>query len=88
MPRVQHKRGTAANLASVNPTPLAGELVWESDTNRLKIGNGSTAYTSLAYVGTNSPTFTGQVTIANGSVEAPSLLLSDTDLDTGLYWVQ
>jgi hypothetical protein len=88
MPRVQNKRGTAANLASVNPTPLAGELVWESDTNRLKVGSGSTAYTSLAYVGTNSPTFTGQVTIANGSVEAPSLLLSDTDVDTGLYWVQ
>jgi len=88
MPRVQNKRGTAANLASVNPTPLAGEMIWESDTNRLKVGSGSTAYTSLAYVGTNSPTFTGQVTIANGSVEAPSLLLSDTDLDTGLYWVQ
>jgi hypothetical protein len=88
MPRVQNKRGTAANLASVNPTPLAGELVWESDTNRLKVGSGSTAYTSLAYVGTNSPTFTGQVTLASGSVEAPSLLFSGTDTDTGLYWVQ
>jgi len=88
MPRVQQKRGTAANLASVNPTPLAGEMIWESDTNRLKVGSGSTSYTSLAYVGTNSPTFTGQVTIANGSVEAPSLLFSGTDVDTGLYWVQ
>jgi hypothetical protein len=88
MPRVQNKRGTAANLASVDPTPLAGELVWESDTNRIKVGNGDDAYTTLAYVGTNSPTFTGQVTLAIGSVEAPSLLFSGTDVDTGIYWEQ
>ena len=50
MPRIQHKRGTSANLASVNPTPLAGELVWDSTENAVKIGDGSTAWTSLAYV--------------------------------------
>jgi len=50
MPRVQQKRGTAANLTSVNPTPLAGELLVVSDENTLVIGNGSDAYTSLAYV--------------------------------------
>lgn len=88
MPRVQHKRGTSANLASVNPTLRAGELVWESDTNRLKVGNGSDAYTTLAYVGTGSTTFNGAVTLPNGSVGSPSLLLSTTDTDTGLYWVQ
>lgn len=50
MPRIQHKRGTSANLASVNPTPLAGELVWDSTENAIKIGDGATAWTSLAYV--------------------------------------
>ena len=50
MPRIQHKRGTSANLASVNPTPLAGELVWDSTENAVKIGDGSTAWASLAYV--------------------------------------
>jgi len=50
MPRVQQKRGTAANLTSVNPTPLAGELLVVTDENTLKIGNGTDAYTSLAYV--------------------------------------
>jgi hypothetical protein len=50
MPRIQHKRGTSANLTSVNPTPLAGELVWDSTENAVKIGDGSTAWTSLAYV--------------------------------------
>lgn len=88
MPRIQHKRGTSANLASVNPTPLAGEIVWESDTNRLKVGNGSDSYTTLAYVGTGSMTFTGPVTLPSGSVGSPSLLFSATDTDTGLYWVQ
>jgi hypothetical protein len=50
MPRIQHKRGTSANLTSVNPTPLAGELVWDSTENAVKIGDGSTAWSSLAYV--------------------------------------
>ncbi len=50
MPRVQNKRGTAANLASVDPTPLAGELIVVTDENTLVIGNGTDAYTSLAYV--------------------------------------
>jgi len=50
MPRVQQKRGTAANLTSVDPTPLAGELLVVSDENSLKIGNGTDSYTSLSYV--------------------------------------
>jgi sugar lactone lactonase YvrE len=50
MPRVQQKRGTAANLTSVNPTPLAGELIVVSDENTLVIGDGTDAYTSLSYV--------------------------------------
>lgn len=88
MPTVRHKRGTSANLASVNPTPAAGEIVWESDTNRLKVGNGDDSYTTLAYVGTGSTTFTGPVTLPNGSVGSPALLLSTTDIDTGLFWVR
>ena len=52
MPRVQQKRGTASALASVNPTPAAGEIVWESDTNKLKVGDGTTAYNSLPYLTT------------------------------------
>lgn len=50
MPRVQQKRGTASALASVNPTPAAGEIVWDSTENAIKIGDGSTAWASLAYV--------------------------------------
>lgn len=50
MPRIQHKRGTSASLASVNPTPLAGEIVWESDTNKIKVGDGTASYNALPYL--------------------------------------
>jgi hypothetical protein len=49
MKTLQHKRGTAAILTANNPTIPAGEIVIETDTGRLKIGDGSTAWISLAY---------------------------------------
>jgi len=54
----KHKRGTASAVASANPTPAAGELVFETDTRRFKLGDGSTAYTSLAYVAPNASDIT------------------------------
>ena len=47
--REQVKRDSAANWTSNNPTLLAGELGWESDTDSLKFGDGATAWTSLLY---------------------------------------
>lgn len=46
---IQFYRGTAAQWTSANPTLGAGEPGFESDTNKLKIGDGSTAWNSLAY---------------------------------------
>lgn len=43
------RRDTAANWSSLNPTLSLGELGYETDTNKLKIGNGSSAWNSLAY---------------------------------------
>ena len=45
----KQRRDTAANWTAANPTLLAGEIGIESDTNKIKIGTGSTAWTSLAY---------------------------------------
>lgn len=45
----QFRRGTAAQWTSANPTLAAGEFGYETDTGKAKIGNGSTAWTSLAY---------------------------------------
>lgn len=54
MTRIQLRRDTAANWASNNPTPFQGEPCYETDTGKLKIGDGSTAYNNLAYQGGGS----------------------------------
>lgn len=45
----KQRRDTAANWTAADPTLLAGELAYESDTGKWKIGDGSTAWSSLAY---------------------------------------
>lgn len=47
--QIQSRRDTAANWTSGNPTLANGELGLETDTGLWKVGNGSTAWTSLAY---------------------------------------
>tara|TARA_B100001142_G_C14347269_1_gene660553 strand:- start:2554 stop:3108 length:555 start_codon:yes stop_codon:yes gene_type:complete len=47
--QMQQRRDTAAGWVSGNPTLLSGELGYESDTGKWKVGNGSTAWSSLAY---------------------------------------
>jgi hypothetical protein len=47
--RMQQRRGTAAQWTAANPTLAAGEIGFETDTNKFKVGNGSSAWGSLAY---------------------------------------
>lgn len=47
--RIQIRRDTAANWTSANPVLAVGELGFETDTLKLKIGDGSTAWSSLSY---------------------------------------
>ena len=54
--RLQNRRDTAANWTSNNPTLGAGEIGYETDTAKYKIGTGSTAWTSLAYAYTAGTT--------------------------------
>ena len=68
MPTLQQRRGTTAALQTVNPTPLAGEIVWASDTNTLRVGDGVTAYSSLSVIGA-APT-DGSVTTAKVANDA------------------
>jgi hypothetical protein len=46
--RMQQRRDTAANWASNNPTLAAGEVGIDTTNNLLKVGDGSTAWASLA----------------------------------------
>jgi Major tropism determinant N-terminal domain len=61
---IQVKRGTAAAWASANTVLAAGEVAFETDTKKIKIGDGSTAWNSLGYAAApvNSPEFTGTPT--------------------------
>lgn len=76
--QIQIRRDTSTNWTSVNPTLAQGELGFETNTNKLKIGDGTTAWNSLAYYYTPNSmaslldvTFTslvsGQVPVANAS---------------------
>lgn len=49
MATIQLKRATAANWASKNPVLLAGEPGLETDTNKIKFGNGVNAWNQLSY---------------------------------------
>jgi len=48
--QIQIRRGTASQWTSTNPTLAAGELGLETDTLLMKAGNGSSNWTSLAYI--------------------------------------
>jgi hypothetical protein len=74
--QVQVRRGTASQWTSANPTLASGEQGFETDTLKLKIGNGSTAWNSLGYVATGS---VGTVT----SVVAGTGLSGGTITSTG-----
>ena len=53
MPVFKQRRGTAAALAAANEVPAAGQIYFETDTNKIKVGNGTTAYNSLPYINPN-----------------------------------
>jgi hypothetical protein len=96
---IQLRRDTAANWTSTNPTLSAGEMGFETDTGKLKIGTGSTAWTSLAYttdVSVPKSTFTtkGDILATSGASTPTRLavgsnnqvLTADSSTATGVKW--
>ena len=86
--QIQIRRGTASEWTAANSILAAGELAVETDTNKMKVGNGSTAWASLAYATATptqlnlkadlaSPTFTGNVVLPSttsiGTVSATEI---------------
>lgn len=49
MTQIKLRRDTSVNFTSKNPVLGAGEPAYETDTKKLKIGDGTTAYNSLDY---------------------------------------
>lgn len=47
--RMQQRRGTSAQWTSANPVLASGEIGFETDTNKLKIGDGVNTWANLSY---------------------------------------
>lgn len=62
--RMQFRRGTAAEWTTANPVLAQGELGIELDTSLFKVGDGVTAWGSLAYGGLEGPQGASGATIA------------------------
>ena len=75
---IQIRRDTAANWTSANTVLAQGELGAETDTSKIKIGNGSTAWTSLAYLidAAGYLTATSTNTLTNKTISGASNTLS------------
>jgi hypothetical protein len=59
--RIQNRRGNSSAWESADPTLEPGEIGVESDTGKFKIGDGSTAWTTLAYAATRPSDLTNTV---------------------------
>lgn len=81
--RMQQRRGTAAQWTAANPVLAAGEMGFETDTNKFKVGNGSTAWASLTYFVDASVAFdSDEVTNAINNAIADVINLAPETLDT------
>lgn len=52
--RIQLKHGLAASWTERNPVLLAGEIGIETDTLKMKVGDGTTNWTALGYLGADA----------------------------------
>jgi hypothetical protein len=88
--QIQVRRGTASQWTSTNPTLAAGEFGFETDTNKLKCGNGSTAWNSLTYIN-NDGDITGVTAgtgISGGGTSGTVTVSIDTSVTADLSTAQ
>ena len=75
---IQIRRDMAANWSIKNPTLASGEFGYETDTVRLKIGDGSTSWNYLAYFTSGSGGGGGGG--SGGTVTSVGMTSSDLDI--------
>lgn len=87
--RFKLRNGTAAAWTAANPVLLAGEIGIETDNRRYKIGDGSTAWSSLSYYiegvlarGQASKTTAGTIAIASAGTYQSTGLTATFDSST------
>jgi hypothetical protein len=98
--QIQVRRGTAASWTSTNPTLAAGEVGFETDTGKFKIGTGSSTWTALTYSTTingvllSTVTTKGDLIAATGNAAVTrvgvgsdgQVLTADTASSGGVKW--
>lgn len=80
--QIQLRNGSAAAWTTANPTLAAGEVGCETDTKKLKIGDGATAWNGLAYASGG----TGSTRIFRGVVATQAAMLALAIVNVG-DWV-
>lgn len=102
MTTIQHKRGTSTNWTSSNPTLAAGEIGYETDTGKFKIGDGASTWSALSYFEVASGAGSGTVTsitagtgLSGGTITTSGTIalshlgiesLTDPNADRVLFW--
>lgn len=83
--QIQLRRGTAAAWTAANPVLAEGELGIETDTAKIKAGDGSTAWVSLGYVvgggGGSSSGGSGALKCRTASTVSNDLVVAGTFMD-------
>lgn len=81
--RIQFRRDTAANWTSVNPVLAEGELGLELDTDKFKIGDGTSDWGSLSYSSLPSTALTVELFAAKGDIIVANTPSTATRLGVG-----
>ena len=80
--QMQQRRDTAAGWTSAGPTLLSGEIGYETDTGKIKLGDGSTAWASLGYLSYVYADSSGDVVISGDlQVDGTTTTINSTTLD-------
>jgi hypothetical protein len=87
--QIQVRRGTASQWTSTNPVLASGEWGYETDTGKVKIGNGSSAWNSVSYTGAGTVTSVATGTgLTGGTITSSGTLSIDTSVTADLTTAQ
>ena len=81
--RIQIRRDTATNWYNVNPQLASGEIGFETDTGKFKIGNGTNIWRTLEYASI-LPSGISSVAVTSFNTRQGAVTLTDTDVNTAL----
>jgi len=76
--RIRPRRDIAASWTLSDAVLKNGEFGYETDTSRLKVGDGSTPWTSLLYFGQTSPQFVASFTFAQATADTSALAVANS----------